>query len=181
MSGADVRRQPRQPQCSASTQQGKQCRKRAVEGSDKCASHLGRSIGPEAQLTEELADQLAAVIRAGSYIYVACAAVGISRQVYAKWMQRGLSDRPADALFRQLREKVERAQAEGEVRRVATVAAAANKTWQAAAWLLERQYPERWGRLSQREQVGQAPAEPKPDDPFSEVDELAEARRRRRG
>jgi hypothetical protein len=171
-----------QPQCSATTQAGKQCRKRAVIGSDKCAFHLGKRIGVESPLNEELIDRLTAVIRAGSYIYVACAAVGISRRTYTKWMQRGLSDKPGDVLFRLLRTKVEVAQAEGEVRRVATIAAAANENWQAAAWLLERQYPERWARMSQREQPpGQPSAEPQPDDPFSEVDELAEARRRRRG
>ena len=51
-----------------------------------------------------------------------------------------------------------------------------------AAWLLERMYPERWGRVSTQLRLAEPPPEsavPAEADPFEEVDELAEARRRR--
>ena len=54
------------------------------------------------------------------------------------------------------------------------------RTWQAAVWLLERQFPDRWARASQRELVD--PEQELKDaefDPFREFDELAEARRKK--
>jgi Glu/Leu/Phe/Val dehydrogenase, dimerisation domain len=66
-----------------------------------------------------------------------------------------------------------------EIRLVAQVGRAASRSWQAAAWLLERQYPERWGR---RPRTAEGPGDRALavlSDPFAEVEELAEARRRR--
>jgi hypothetical protein len=72
------------------------------------------------------------------------------------------------------------ARATEETRLVAVIAAVAGKgNWRAAAWLLERQHPERWG-AQRRVQVELQP-ESKPDDPCREVDELARLRRERLG
>ena len=66
------------------------------------------------------------------------------------------------------------AEATSEPRLVAYVArAAAAGNWRAAAWLLERRHPERWG-------AGERKPELLPgDDPFVAVDELAKRRRLR--
>jgi hypothetical protein len=91
----------------------------------------------------------------------------------------------ADAPFRAFRERMEEAKARGEVRNVAVIAkAATDGSWAAAAWLLERQHPERWGKPSVREREAgageatgdvSAQVETEPD-PFREVDELAQKR-----
>lgn len=66
--------------------------------------------------------------------------------------------------------------ATAEPRLVALVAQAARTQWRAAAWLLERRHPERWSERGRP----LAPASPPDlDDPFREVDELAERRRER--
>lgn len=170
-------------QCSATTTRGERCRKQAMEGAEVCAFHLGR-VGRKTLLTPQLADQLVAMLRAGNYVTVATRAVGISRRTFAEWMQRGRSDKSADAEFASFRRRVEQARAEAEVRHVAQIAQASADSWQAAAWLLERQHPERWGRVSVRLRE-EAPPQHEPaavaptDDPFTEVDELAERRRNR--
>ena len=69
--------------------------------------------------------------------------------------------------------RVLQARAHGEASLVATVRREAEGNWQAAAWLLERGYPDRWARLSQRT----PPKGERPADPFDEVDELASRRR----
>jgi hypothetical protein len=167
--------------CDELTAAGDPCKAYAVEGSTKCAAHLGR-VGRKSALTPELRDQLLTMLRAGNYLNVACVAVGITRQTFQEWMTRGKSDEPKDAVFRELRVAVAEARAKGEARNVARIAAAAAENWQAAAWLLERQYPERWGRASVRTR-DEAPPPAQPEDPerdaFAEVDELAAARRKR--
>ena len=172
------------PQCSQTTANGTPCRNRAVEGSDRCNAHLGR-IGRDTILTAELTERLCTILRAGNYLHVALRATGLGRSTFHLWMQRGKSYGARDALFHEFREQVSRARAEGEVRNVARIAAAAAESWQAAAWLLERQYPQRWGRPTTRSiSVDPTPQDETParkqtstPDPFAEIDELATRRR----
>jgi hypothetical protein len=59
-----------------------------------------------------------------------------------------------------------------EARLLVYVAQAARTQWRAAAWLLERRHPERWG-VGAREIEPELPG----NDAFREVDELAQRRR----
>jgi hypothetical protein len=150
-----------------------------MPGSGRCSSHQGLA-GRKTNLTQELADQLTTIIAAGNYLSVACRAVGLPRSTFILWMQRGTSEAEADAPFRAFREQVEKATAKGEVRNVATIAKAATESWQAAAWLLERGYPDRWGkapvRLREETAEVEGPDLTETSDPFEEVDELARKR-----
>lgn len=130
-------------------------------------------------MSPEVVEAVVQALRAGAYITVACRAAGISRQTYGDWMRRGEAE--SAGAYHDFRERVERAKAEGEIRNVAVISRAANESWQAAAWLLERMYPERWGKVSVRlrEESEPEPTVVTEHDPFGEVDELAEARRRR--
>jgi hypothetical protein len=171
--------------CSATTSAGQPCRSFAVRGQERCSSHLGL-VGREATLTDEITETLVAMLRAGNYQHVALRAVNVPRSTFGLWMRRGRSSAKRDAAYRAFREQIEQARANGEVRAVAAIAQAARKNWQAAAWLLERQYPERWGRTPMRMRESPAPveqpaAEPEPSepDPFAELDDLAALRARR--
>jgi hypothetical protein len=160
------------------------CQARAVTDGDKCAFHKDGKVGEPQKLTPELAEQLVSLLRAGNYVAVAVRATGISRALFYQWLDRGASDAPEDAEYAELRARVEEAKAHAEARHVANIANAARENWQAAAWLLERMYPERWGRVSVRvRDAAVDAAQPNetttPDDPFAEVDDLAAARRRR--
>jgi transposase len=167
------------PVCTGTTQEGRPCRKPALHGSEFCAIHGpgGAPVGRPTLLTEAISARIVAVMRAGGYPDVAAQVAGVSRKTFGIWLKRGepTGTDPDDAPFRRLREAVEAAQAEGEARNVAIIARAAMENWQAAAWLLERQHPERWARISQR--PVEEPAAPGPSDPFAEVDELAARRR----
>jgi hypothetical protein len=169
--------------CDQLTVNGEPCKKDAMQGHTRCAFHIGPHVGSRTLLTPELADSLIAMLRAGNYVQVAVRAVGIRRQTLTKWLERGESTAPEDEPYAQLRERVEQARAEGEVRNVAQISKAASDSWQAAAWLLERQYPDRWGRTSVRvrDEEDQVVEDVEADDPFAEVDELAAARRKRIG
>ena len=67
-----------------------------------------------------------------------------------------------------------------EDRLVAQIAMQSRSQWRAAAWLLERQYPERWGAGRRVDESELAPVLD-PDDPFHEIDQLAARRRERLG
>jgi hypothetical protein len=159
--------------CTATTAKGKPCKRSALEGTDPplCVSHLGGRVGRKTVLNAELTDRIAQMLRAGNYVEVACAAVGVNRCTFYDWYARGEEGVPG--LYKDFRERVDQARAEGEARNVALVAKAASRTWQAAAWMLERQYPERWGRPSQRQEEPEAEAA----DGFAALDELAVRRR----
>jgi hypothetical protein len=174
------------PLCNATRSNGLPCAAQAVHDGDKCSFHKGQRHVEPLKLTPELADKLISLLKAGNYVAVAVRAAGISRALFYKWLDRGASDAPEDAAYAELRERVERAKAEGEARNVAQIASAARENWQAAAWMLERMYPDRWGRGSVRlrdvpdEEAPQVERSADPDDPFAEVDQLAEMRARRR-
>jgi hypothetical protein len=65
-----------------------------------------------------------------------------------------------------------------EERLIAQVAAGAKTNWRAAAWILERRYPERWAPVRRPQAEPELPAVDG-DDPFAEVDMLAAKRRAR--
>lgn len=165
--------------CAATTARGAACRAHAEPGSERCHVHNGRIGGRPTALTEERTRAIVRVLRAGGHQDTAAAAAGIAVRTLRLWLHRGASDDARDAPYRRFREAVEQTMAESETRNVAIIATAAQSNWQAAAWLLERTYPERWARPSQRAAFTDPDAAPAaaPDDPFAEVDELAERRR----
>ena len=167
--------------CTAKTAKGKPCKGRALEGTELCAAHLGVN-GRKTALTPDVADHIVRLLKSGSYVDVACAAAGVGRSSFYEWYARGELDTGSRA-FRDFRERVDKARAQGEAINVAHIANAAAKDWKAAAWLLAHQYPDRWGRASMRQEEsvdssGQRSAT-LPADPFAEGDELAQKRRAR--
>ena len=51
-------------------------------------------------------------------------------------------------------EAIKKAEAQAEARNVAVIQTAARDSWQAAAWWLERKYPQEWGKKERHEHVG---------------------------
>lgn len=123
---------PSRGRCMSLTASGKPCRNPAVDG-ELCKLH---ARDDHTMLTDELADRLVAMLRAGNQMVIATRAVGISRQTFGIWMRRGAR---GEQPYRAFRERVEQARAEAEVRHVTQIAAAAGQDWRAGAWMLERQ------------------------------------------
>ena len=153
---------PKRPKCSEiAATTGKRCKRNALEGTDPpvCGSHGGAKVGRKTTFTEDVADRIVDLLRAGNYIETAVAAAGVARATFYDWLDRGRREGTAkdDEPFRKFRERVDHARAEGEARAVTAIMAAAAKDWRAAAWFLERQYPDRWGRGTSQTGGGAAP------------------------
>jgi len=114
--------------------------------------------GRPAKLTPEIQEEICRVIRAGNYIETAAVYAGIEKKTLYNWMKRGREElerlknnpkarmRKSEAPYVEFLHAVKKALAEAEVRDVAIIGKAAQECWQAAAWRLERRFPERWGR-----------------------------------
>ena len=162
------------PDCTETTAKGKPCKGKAVAGSDppRCASHLGL-VGRESKLDEQTTELIVTMLRAGNYVDTAVSAAGVARSTYYDWLRRGdpAGTDPADEVYRVFRDRIEKAQAEGEARNVALISKQAPSDWKAAAWILERLYPERWARASQRSEGDKGSGDDgTSDDPWAALD-----------
>jgi transposase len=106
-------------------------------------------------LTPDRHKRIVDMIRLGSYAIVAAKANGIGESTYFQWTKRGREAEhnpdgtlvnPADQPYVEFAEAVKIAEAAAEVQSVGTIRQAGQTTWQAAAWYLERKYPDRWAR-----------------------------------
>lgn len=126
---------------------------------------MPRSVGKPLKLNTDLQAGLVKVIQAGNYLETAAAYVGISVSTLRDWIRRG--EREAQRLstknaksnkteqpYLEFSAAIKKAQAEGEIRDVLLIGNAARETWQAAAWRLERRFPDRWGRKERHELSG---------------------------
>ena len=96
------------------------------------------------KLTEEKIQLASKLIGAGNTIQTIFGALGISKQTWYNWLNKG--EKAKSGIYRELWEEVQKAESRAETRYVTIIAQAAEENWQAAAWWLERKYPERWGR-----------------------------------
>lgn len=103
-------------------------------------SKRGRPI----KLTPALQETLCGAIREGNYIETACAFAGVSRQTVRNWMKRGA--RQSKGIYRDFLDALKKSHAIAEAENVRVIRAAAKEQWYAAAWMLERRYPKRWGK-----------------------------------
>ena len=93
-------------------------------------------MGRRSKATEARIEALLVALRAGNTREAAAGHAGIDRTTLYRWVERD----PA------VRARVEKAEADAEVRFAAQVAQGAADDWHAAAWWLERRRPKSYGR-----------------------------------
>jgi len=96
------------------------------------------------KLTPELQERLCALIATTACsLEAAAAAVGVDDSTIKRWRARGLIEETGP--FRAFCAALSRARARSEAPLAAIVAKAAQQDWRAAAWILERRFPDTWG------------------------------------
>jgi hypothetical protein len=104
-------------------------------------------------ISEEICNKIIKAIELGSYVETAAAFAGISKQTFYNWLKKGA--RSKTGLEATLVDAVQKAMASSELRDLSRIEKAAESgIWQAAAWRLERKFPNRWGRKERIEHSG---------------------------
>lgn len=113
--------------------------------------------GRRSKLTPERKQKLVDALKGGNYRQTAALYAGIGVSTFYRWLEIGEADleRDKQSPERELLEAVKEAEAQAEIAAIALISrAAADGSWQAAAWRLERKYPDRWGRRERHEHTG---------------------------
>ncbi len=100
--------------------------------------------GRTPKLTTTATAAVVQAISTGNTRDVAAAYAGVGRTTLFQWLAKGRVE--AQGIYRDFLNAVEKAEADAVVVSVALIRTAAQKNWQAAAWWLERRYPDEWGR-----------------------------------
>lgn len=107
--------------------------------------------------TPEVVNEIADAIKGGMSYEDAAALAGISRATLQNWkarakaenerlQEKGARIRKKEQVFVDFLDTLKRAELEGKQYLLTIIANAGKKQWQASAWLLERRYPDEYGR-----------------------------------
>ena len=103
------------------------------------------TAGRPTKLNEETIERLVKAIKVGATYDLACKYAGTSYSSFERWMRRG--ETATSGIERKLYEAIELAEGAAATAWLAKIEqAASDGQWQAAAWKLERRYPEMYGR-----------------------------------
>jgi len=139
-------------------------------------------VGRKSKLNDEITDKVCKAVAAGNFLQTAAEYAGVSVSTIHAWMARGeeAQDRKeagkrvpkSERKFLNFYLQVRKSRTEVEARNVVTVSRQATSDWRAAAWFLERSFPQHWGKKSSMEVSG---ADGGPIQTVSWVDALKEA------
>ncbi len=111
-------------------------------------------MGAPPTLTPELIDTILKFVASGSYFETAATAAGVPRPTFYYWLKQSNNPK-ANPIYKEFRIKLEKAAAEAELKDILRIAQASQSQWQAAAWRLERRYPDRWGKVEKHNVSGE--------------------------
>lgn len=94
--------------------------------------------GRKSKFTTPVKDRIIEALRAGTTYEIAAQYAGISRSTLFEWIKKG--EKEEDTAYRTFYDNIKKAEAEGAVVHLGTIAQASSKDWKAAAWILERRH-----------------------------------------
>ena len=104
------------------------------------------------KLTKKLQAKIVAAIEAGNYPETAAVINGITGTTFYNYMKKGRESKTKRGVYFEFFEAVKKAERYAEayflqhIREAAEGNEDSKPSWTAAAWYLERKYPEKWGR-----------------------------------
>lgn len=142
--------------CDHMTAKGTRCKSYPMAGTTACKQHTAPCHKPH-QLTPALMADIVKTLASGCSVKDAATFNKIGVSTFYRWMETGEADAQADVASkeRDLWEGASRGRAQGKIRNLAMIAA--DPDWRARAWILERTYPDEFGRRD-RVEVSSSPA-----------------------
>lgn len=116
-------------------------------------------VGRPTKLTPEPQERVVRLVRVGVAPYAAARACGVKHRTWYDWLRRA---RAGEKRYAPLADALAGAHARLQAALTVQVRAAAVENWRAAAWLLERRWPEDWGRRRRSVPEDEPPMAPVP-------------------
>lgn len=124
------------------------------------------------KLTIKIQNAICRHLKNGMSVKNSMKMVGIHESTFYGWMSRG--EKETKGVYFEFCEAVEKAKAESEKKLVDIIRGAAEQgEWKPAAWMLERRFPDQWGRIDRLDISGKLKTE---DDTGPLTDEVIDAR-----
>ncbi len=101
-----------------------------------------KTLGRPSKLTPEVAQKIVWALRLGNYRKSAAEYAGVSERTLGDWMRRGTEE--THGPYTDFCQEVLAAEQAAEIRALGVIQQAAKRDWKAAAWFLERKFPERY-------------------------------------
>lgn len=100
------------------------------------------------KLTRAVCDKICEGVLKGNYVATVCQSVGIHRGTYYEWKKKG---EQGIEPYKQFYDRVTEAEAQAEMNilNVIYTNAVDQGNWVSSAWILERKYPDRFGKREQ--------------------------------
>ncbi|HUS90007.1 MAG TPA: hypothetical protein VMW91_11720 [Desulfosporosinus sp.] len=83
-------------------------------------------------------------VKAGNTYRATCSYLGIAERTFFRWLSEG--ENADDGIKRHFWQTIKASEAEVHIRNIIIIQKAAQSDWKAAAWFLERRFPQRWGK-----------------------------------
>jgi hypothetical protein len=100
------------------------------------------------KLTKAVCDKIIDGMLKGNYVTTVCQSVGINRSTYYAWKKKGEQGiEPYKTFYERVIEA--EAKAEMDILNVIYTSAIDQGNWVSSAWILERKYPQRFGKREQ--------------------------------
>ena len=109
-------------------------------------------IGRPPKLNEQIIEEICDHIHQGTSLAKAANLAGVSESTFHRWMASGMKSE-ANSLTRVLYERVTEAieLSEYELLQYLHVSLEEDRNWKVATWLLERRFPEKYGKVNKTE------------------------------
>ena len=105
-----------------------------------------KMVGRPSKCTKELCDAICKDIKEGNTLKYSVQKQGITEQTFYNWMKKGEDSKTKSGKYFDFFDNIKKAQEEGKNHLVKGIRKHGQNTWQAQAWLLERMYPQEFGK-----------------------------------